>query len=300
MTTPQATSPSDELVGPKIALQGDSGAGKTYAFGPLVDWAARQTPPIKVAVLFTENGLETLLGYWRDPPSDPATGKPIRPAREVPANLHWHVIKTPTLGLAALKEGAKKVGLLSYESLTKSVDSERGANNPAYKVLEVLENFPDDRTGQKLGNIGSWGADYILGLDSLTGLADAYTKMVIGNKPVMAQNEYLVAQTNLMNLLRYLTQGTKFGFVMTSHLQKQTNELTGGVNLMMKAIGKAMADDIPQLFSEVIYCARESGSWTWDMAASNVATKTRYLPIKAKINPDLGFIMDKWKARSAS
>jgi hypothetical protein len=275
------------LAGPKILLQGDSGAGKTRALGPLVDWAAAQTPPRDVFILFVENGLETLLGYWAD------RGLPI------PVNLHWHVISTPALDLKALTGAAKNVGTLSYESLTKLIDSDRGANNPAYKILECLADFPDDRTGKKFSNIGTWGPDKIFGIDSLSELANAYSKMTIGNKPVMAQNEYGVAQTNLMNFLRYLTQGSRFTLVMTAHLQRQTNEITGATSLMTKAIGKAMSDDIPQLFSEVIFCYREGTAWWWDTAASNVTTKTRYLPIKSKIEPDLGQIMNKWLKRGS-
>lgn len=282
------TTPSDPevLSGPKILLQGDSGSGKTYAIGTLVDWAAAQTPPRECFILFTEPGLETLLGYWRDK------------GAAVPSNLHWHIVPTAALDLKSLMEAAQNVGKLTYEMLTKITDPSRGTNNPAYKILLALADFPDDRTGKKYGNIGSWGADKIFGIDSLSELANCYEKMVVGNKPVMAQNEYGVAQNNLLNFLRYVTgTGTPFTLVMTAHLQKQVNELTGGVTLMTKAIGKAISDDIPKLFSEVLYCYREGLEWYWDTSASNVVTKTRYLPIKSKIKPDLGFIMNKWLKR---
>lgn len=273
------------LSGPKILLQGDSGSGKTYSLGTVVDWAARQSPPREVFCLFTENGLETLLGYWKD------AGKPV------PENLRWHVISSPSLSLKALTDAAQKVGLLSYESITKMVDPERGANNPYYKILQAFNDFPDDRSGKKFGNVGEWKADRILCIDSLSELGNACMKMVIGNKPTASQPDYGVAQNNLMNLLRFFTQGFAPTFIMTAHLQRQTNELTGGVQLMTKAIGKAMADDIPQLFSEVIFTSREGTNWYWDTAAPNVTTKTRYLPIKTKIDPNFGQIMDKWLAR---
>ncbi len=274
------------LSGPKILIQGDSGSGKSFAFGPLVDWCAKQTPVIEVFILFTENGLETVVGYWRD------KGLPV------PANLHWHVVPAAALDLAALTDAAKKVGTLSFQSLTTLVDGDRGKNNPAFKILEALADFPDDRTGKKFGNIGTWGADKVLGIDSLSELANAYEKMTIGNKPMMAQNEYGVAQTNLMNFLRYVCgTGTRFTLVMTAHLQKQVNELTGGMTLTTKAIGKAMSDDVPRLFSEVLYSYREGTAWFWDTSATNVVTKTRYLPIQSKIKPDLGVVMEKWAKR---
>ena len=274
------------LDGPKIILEGPSGSGKTRAIGTLVDWAARQSPPRDVFVLFTENGLETLLGYWRDR------------KLAIPANLHWHVARTQAIGLASLIDSAKKVGLLTYEGLTKSVDPDRAKNNPWEKLLTTLTDFPDDRTGQKFGNIGEWGPERILVNDSLSETANACFRMVIGNKPTASQPDYGVAQNNLLSWLRYMTQSFRGTFVITAHVARQTNEVTGATQLMTKAIGKALADDIPQLFSETIYTYREGTNWYWDTAAANVDTKTRYLPIASKITPDFGQIMDKWKERS--
>lgn len=289
MSTATNTSAAEAigLAGPKILLEGAGGSGKTHSLGTLVDWAARQTPPIPVRVLFSENGLETLLGYWRDR------------KLPVPANLAWHVIRTPTQDLQSLISAATSVGNLSYEGLTKQVDPLRGSKNPWEKLLKALSNFPDDRTGELLGNIGDWDHKTILANDSLTESAQACVRMVIGNKPTMSLPEYGVAQNNLMGWLRYMTQAFKGTFVLTAHVQRQTNEITGTTQLMTKAIGKSMSDDIPPLFSEVIYTMREGNKWYWDTAASNVDTKTRYLPISTKINPDFAQIMNKWLERSA-
>lgn len=289
-----------DLVGPKILLQGDSGAGKTFAFAKLVEWGARQSPPVEVFCLFVEPGLETLLGYWRDPPVNPE-GKPLWPVKDIPTNLHWHSVLNPGLPFSALMDAAEKVGQLSYEGLTKIVDGGRATNNPYLKILKALADFPDDRTSKKFGNISTWKpAERILVIDSLTALSDAAMKMVIGNKPTASPPDYGVAQNNLMNFLRYLTQGFDPAVIMTAHLQRQVNELTGGVQLMTKGIGKAMADDIPPLFSEVLFCYREGQNWFWDTSAPNVTTKTRYLPIKPKIPPDLGAIFDKWMKRGSA
>ena len=274
------------LAGPKIILEGPSGSGKTYALGTLVDWAARQTPQREVFVLFTENGLETLLGYWRDR------------KLAVPPNLRWHVVKTPALPLSALIDGAKKAGLMNYESLTKSVDPDRAKNNPWEKLLTVLTDLPDDRTGQKFGNIGEWPNTRILVNDSLSETSNACFRMQVGNKPVASQPDYQVAQQNPINWLRFMAQSLECTFVLTAHVQRQANEVTGTVQLMTKAIGKALGDEIPQLFSETIYTVRDGTNWYWDTAAFGVDTKTRYLPIQSKIKPDFAQIMDKWLERS--
>jgi len=282
----EATPVTFTLAGPKVLLEGSSGSGKTRAIGTLVDWAATQQPAQEVFVLFTENGLETLLGYWTDR------------KLPVPPNLHWHVVRTPALSLESLIDGATKSGNLNYAALAGSVDPSRGQNNPWEKFLRCLADFPDDRTGTKFGNVGTWKADRILVNDSLTETANACMRMIIGNKPTASQPDYGVAQSNLLNWLRYMTQAFQGTFVMTAHVQRQMNEVTGTVQLMTKALGKALADDIPALFSETIYTYREGSAWYWDTAASNVDTKTRYLPIASKIKPDFEQIMSKWVERS--
>jgi hypothetical protein len=281
----QTTQPTETKLGPKVLLEGPSGTGKTYAIGKLVDWAVENK--MEVFVLFTENGLETLQGYWRDR------------GLEIPANLRWHSTLTKPLSLAALMDAADKVGKLSYDSITKMVDPNRGGeNNAFYKILAACANFPDDRTGQKFGPVDAFGVNKIFVIDSLSELGNAAFKMVIGSKPTASQPDYGVAQNNLMNFLRLCTQGIACTFVITAHVERQQDEITGGIKLMTKAIGKALANDIPQLFSDVIYTVREGTQFFWDTAASNVDVKTRSLPIAPKQSPDFSVLMNKWKVRN--
>lgn len=281
----EAAATTKQLSGPKILLIGASGSGKTRSLGTMVDWAAKQSPPRQARILFTENGLETLLGYWTDR------------GQKVPDNLAWHVVTSQAIPFAALMDAADKVGKLNYKAITELQDPNRGTNNPYYKIMHVLNDFVDDRTGAKLGNFGTWGPEIIFGIDSLSELAAACMKMVVGNKPTASPSDYGVAQNNLLNFLRFVTQGFAPTLVMTAHIQRQVDEVSGTMKLMTKAIGKAMGDDIPQLFSEVIGAVREGTNWYWDTANSSLDTKTRYLPIASKIAPDFSQIMDKWVKR---
>ena len=67
---------------------------------------------------------------------------------------------------------------------------------------------------------------------------------------------------------------------------------------MVKSIGKALAGDIPPLFSDVILTTREATKFYWDTAAANADTKTRSLPIQGKIEPNFGQIMNTWANRA--
>lgn len=272
------------MLGPKILLEGPAGTGKTYAIGTLVDWAAEHGK--EVFVLFTENGLETLLGYWVD------RGK------EIPECLHWHSTVTRPLNLKSLMTAADNAGKLSYESLTKISDPSRGGENNAFlKILQACNDFPDDRTGKKFGALDSWDTSRIIVIDSLSELSNAAFRMIVGNKPTASLPDYGVSQNNLLNFLRLITQGIEPTLLLTAHVTRETDEITGGVKLMTKAIGKAMAGEIPQLFSDVIYTVREGGNFYWDTAAANVDTKSRNLPIAAKQPPDVSRIMNKWQSR---
>ena len=66
---------------------------------------------------------------------------------------------------------------------------------------------------------------------------------------------------------------------------------------MTKGPGKALADEIPQLFSDVVLTQREGDKFYWDTAAGLADLKTRNLPIRSKLSPDFAQIMDKWQSR---
>tara|TARA_R110000868_G_scaffold51197_2_gene162665 strand:+ start:3658 stop:4461 length:804 start_codon:yes stop_codon:yes gene_type:complete len=264
---------------------GLGGTGKTYALGTLADWAAANG--FELALLFTENSLETFLGYFRDKGKEP------------PPCIYWHQQITRAVGLKALLEAADKVGKLSYEALAKSVDANRGGENNAFwKILQSCSDFTDDRTGKKLGPVDSFPAKRIFAIDSLTELSNAAFKMQVGSRPMASPGDYGVAQNNLMNFLRLLTQGVECPFVMTAHVDRETDAVTQTTKIMIKAIGKALASEIPTLFSDVIYTVRDGTNFYWDTAAFGVDTKTRSLGYRSKINPDFAQIFDVWKKRS--
>ena len=279
------TQDQQQLIGPKVCLMGLGGTGKTYALGTLADWATKNG--FELAILFTETGLESFLGYYRDKNQEP------------PANIYWHQQTTRPISLKALMSTADNVGKLSYEALAKSIDSNRGGENNAFwKILQSCSNFKDDRTGKVLGAIDEFPLKRIFAMDSLTETANAAMKMQIGSRPMASPGDYGVAQNNLMNFLRLCTQGMNCPFIMTAHVDRETDGVTQTTKIMIKAIGKALATEIPTLFSDIIYTTREADKFYWDTAAYGVDTKTRSLGYRAKITPDFAQIMDVWSKRA--
>lgn len=270
------------IKGPNILLLGPAGTGKTWSLGTLVEWAETRNFP--VFVLFTESGLETLLLYFR------TKNKPI------PANLHWNVIDTAPTGLADLVKAAENIGKMSYEQITKMVDPNRNINNPWLKIMQHCFSPVCARTGKVFPSLDKWPSTHIFVMDGLTETSNAAMKMCIGAKPTAAPSDYGMAQNNLMNFLRLLCNAVHATVVLIGHLTREKDEMTGGIKLMPRTIGAAIAGDIAPLFSEVILAVREGDKWYWDTANSMADLKSRYLPYGSRHAPTFETIMTKWEA----
>jgi hypothetical protein len=276
------TEAKHELPGVNVLLIGPAGTGKTHSIGTLVDAG------IEVFYLALENGLESLLGYWTD------SGKPI------PANLHWHTVKAADTSFADMMENAKKINTLSYESVSKLVDPNRSRHNQFVEIFSVLNDFVDQRTGQKFGAVNTWDSKRALVIDGMTGLGQAAMAMVVGGKPVKSQPDWGIAQDQVEKLLRKLADGCACHFVLLAHVERETDAILGGVKLMVSTLGRALAPKIPAMFSDVVLAKREGTKWTWDTANPMADLKTRNLAIREGMEPSFGPIIAKWKARAAA
>ena len=281
-TAPTIISPASTQAGVKVALMGPAGTGKTHSLGTLVDSG------IEVFYLSLESGLESLLGYYSD------SGKPI------PPNLHWHQFKTQVDGFSAMLDAAKKINLMSLDSLAKMADPQKSKYDQFVKFLETLSNFPDDRTGQKFGAVDSWGPDRALVIDGLTGLGNIAMALVIGGKPVRNQSDWGIAQGQVEAVLRQLCDGCKCHFILLAHVDREVDPVLGGTKIMMSSLGKALAPKLPSMFSDIILATRNGNTWTWDTNSALADVKSRNLPLKADNKPDFGPIITKWKSRMAA
>jgi hypothetical protein len=268
------------LPGVNVLIMGPAGTGKTHSLGTLVDSG------IETFVLALEAGLESLFGYWTD------RGLPI------PPNLHWHTLKQAEAGFATMIEDAKKINTMSLDTLAKMQDPNKGKHNQFIKLLECLNEFKDDRTGQSFGPVDKWGPERALAIDGMTGLGRCAMSLVIGGKPVRSQSDWGIAQDTLEKLLRMLCDGTKCHFVLLAHVERETDQVLGGIKIAVSTLGKALAPKIPSMFSDVIFCVRNGTTWQWDTSSAQVDVKTRNLPIKADNPQTFATILAKWKQRA--
>lgn len=274
-----ATAVKSTLPGFNVLLMGPAGTGKTYSIKTLVDAG------IEVFYLMLEPGLESLLGAWTD------AGK------EVPANLHWHQLKAPTASFADLIDSASKINTLSLDGLAKMQDPNRSKHNQFIELLNALNNFPDDRTGEKFGGVNTWGTNRALVIDGMTGLNRAALSLVVGGKPVKSQSDWGIAQDQVEKIVRMLCDGCPCHFVLIAHVERETDQVLGGVKLTVSTLGKALAPKIPAMFSDVILTTREGTKWTWDTGNSMADVKARNVPFKSGLESNFGQIVEKWKSR---
>lgn len=276
MAEPQ---PQMTLPGVNIMLMGPAGTGKTHSIGTLVDSG------LEVFYLALEPGLESLLGYYTD------KGQPV------PDNLHWHTLKAPTASFTELIDSATKVNQLTLESLSKMQDTNRSKHNQFIELLKALNNFTCDRTGESFGPVNEWTPSRVLVIDGLTGLSRAAMSLVVGGKPVKSMADWGIAQDQLEKILRMLCDNCPCHLVVIAHVERETDQVLGGVKIMVSTLGKALAPKIPAMFSDVILATRQGTKWTWDTANVQADLKTRNLPIRSDIEPSFKPIVEKWKAR---
>lgn len=275
------------LPGVNVLLIGPGGTGKTHSLGTLVDYGASHG--IEVFYAGLESGFESLRGYWTDR------------SREIPANLHWHMLNMMAdqgSGFEHLATKAHQIGEMTQDALHKLQDHTRSQRNFMEKFIRnVLIDFQDQRTGQKFGSVGTWGPNRVFAVDGLTGLGLIAMSLVIGNKPVRSQADWGIAQDTVEPLVRQLCDGCKCHFVLLGHVERETDQITGGTKVTVSSLGRALPPKLPPMFSDVILAVRNGKEFSWDTANPMVDLKTRNLEIAPKLPPDFKLILDKWQSR---
>jgi hypothetical protein len=270
---------------PAVLLQGAPGAGKTDSLTTLV------AAGIETFVLGTEPGFQESL-------IDAMT------RRKLPMDkLHWATVQPGHMGWDAMKDVITAIGAQGFMELQniKSGVGKTETRKPAMKFLEQLKDFQCERTGKSYGDTSLWDHSRALVVDSLSGLSIMAMALTIGYKPAAHQGEWGVAMSFLENLILKMTSDRKCFFVMTAHVEKESNEISGVQQIMASTLGRKLAPKIPRFFSEVVYAKRTitngAAAFTWSTVDAQADLKNRALPISNNLIPDFKPIVDAYNAR---
>lgn len=281
MTTTIAPAPrvAEAIGAPAILLIGGSGGGKTYSLTTLLEAG------LELFVFVTEpNGLETLI--------DTAVKKNLPVDR-----IHYMVISPTRSGFDVLSQLAKTVSTSSFDGLSKLPPSAGRQDAKFHALLSGMANFVDERTGEVFGSIDTFGPDRAVVVDSLSGLNIMAMDLVIGSKPTAHQGEWGVAMNVLEKLLNKLCGDLKCFFVLTAHIEREQDEITGGSKNMVGILGRKLAPKVPRFFSEVVLAYRSTRDYYWSTIESTTDLKSRSLPLSDKIPPTFKPIVDAYRAR---
>ena len=268
------------LPGTNTLIEGAAGTGKTTALATLAGIDGLET-----FVMFTESGLESFLGAWTDH------------GREIPPNIHWHVLRRDGGSFSVLAKAAKTINEWSMDALFKLQDPDRAKMTQFRVFLETMSDFPDDRTGKKFGPVDSWGPNRCIVIDSLTGLNHMAMSMITGNKPMRDQRDWGMAQDQLERTMRLLTDGCNCHFVLLAHIERETDQVQGGQKITVATLGKALPPKLVPMFSDVVLSYREGANYLWSTANTQADLKPRNLPNADKIPQDFTQIFTKWQSR---
>jgi len=259
------------LPGIKVLLIGGSGTGKTHSIRTLID--AGITP---MCILLEPHSTRVL-------------------GDTSPEKLHWNYLNPGMGDLDSLTKIVSQIATMTYEQLTKVQDVSRSINNTFGAILQQLMNFECQRTGKKFGNIGTWGTDKALVMDSLSGLVVASKTIAIGNKPTMSPSDYNTVQKPIEALLNQLCFGYQCHFVLTAHAEREIDPNFGGSKLMPSVPGKALAPVLPRFFSDVVLAKRTGTKFIWDTSDPQADLKATNLPIGSELPPSFVGPIEGWK-----
>lgn len=262
-----------KLQPPSVLLMGEPGSGKTDS---LATWLEAG---LELFVIVTEpDGAASLI--------DSIT------RRKLDINkVHWSSCLPASTGLKAMFEMTRTIGSMSFEQI-QSIKSGVGKDQtrtPAMHLLQQLENFTCDRTGENYGSFTDWDDTRVLAIDSLSGLSMMSHRLTTGYKPAAHQGEWGVSQNWIENLLFDITADRRCFFTLTSHIERETNEIHGNSRIMPSTLGRKLPGKIPRFFSEVVYAKRQmkdnTAEFIWATVDMVADLKNRSLPISPNLKP---------------
>jgi hypothetical protein len=136
-------------------------------------------------------------------------------------------------------------------------------------------------------------------VDSLSGLSTIAWYLTVGNKPTGAPGEWNIAMNFIEAILMKINSDRKCYFVLTAHIEKEMDEISGVQRIMTSTLGRKLAPKIPRFFSEVVYAQRTTAEpkFRWSTIDANADLKNRVLPVSNILAPSFIPVVEGHKKR---
>lgn len=270
---------------PATILAGETGTGKTSVLATLAKAG------IETFLLSTEaGGVESFIDSCM--------------RLKVDMNLvHWNAAMPKPVGWGALEDMIRKISNMSQKELADQNNmGKKDFEGAALNFLAQLKNFHCQRTGTYFGDITTWGPSRALCIDSLTGWSAIAWGCTVGHKPTANPGEWGIGQNFIYYMLKKIIADRNCFFVLTSHLEKEMDEMTGVKKITVSTLGAKLAPKIPVEFSEVVMTKKTVtgagvAEFTWSTLENNTALKNRALPISSKLPADFKQVVDAYNNR---
>jgi len=268
---------------PSLLLMGPAGTGKTTSLVSLLSaglhlrlLATEPTAPARVIDEATKRGVSLDRFDW---------------CNVSPSPPNW----------SSLKESARIIGAMSLKDIANlSQGIAKSDASQWIKFLNAISNFTSEKTGKDLGDATEWGPDTAFALDGLTGVNFMSRALTIGLKPNPAQGEWGIMQNNILDVVRKLATDCKSFFVLIAHVERETNELTGGSNITVSTLGAKLAPKIPPWFTSVVLAKKVDDRFYWSTAETGVDTKNGDLPLSKELPPTFEPLITSYQKRQGA
>lgn len=271
---------------PSALIMGPSGSGKTASL------VTQLLAGLEVFVLVTEpDGVASLLDRCH--------------TMKIPIDkLHWATCLPAGAGWAGFEQMIMSISTMDQKSLADQKDmGKRDFRDPAMRFLNILKDFPCERTGVNFGCFTDWDDTRSLNIDSLTGWGFIAWGCTVGYKPTANPGEWGICQTFISNMLLKINTDRRCFFNLVAHVEKELDEMQGIRKVMVSTIGAKLAPKIPTFFSEGILAKRTMvngvPSFTWATIDTGADLKNRALPVGAALVPDFRPIVEAHHRRKA-
>lgn len=277
LTLPEGFQHNENTIAPKVMLQGAVSTGKSYSLRTLI------LPGRETFVLQTE---------------------PSEILDDIPCSSGLHLTRAfpAQVDIDTLIANARRLNTMTMKSLQEMVDPNKFKYSQFIDLLTQLHNFHCYRCGQDFGDFSTWGLNRTLVIDGMSGLSQMALDLVVGSKPIKTQPEWGAAMDNLERLITMLCMNATATFVLLGHVEREANEVTGGVQNMVATLGRKLAPKLPKYFSDVVKTYREVGPnnqpiYFWSTNDVMSELKNRNLPFDSRLSPDFRPLFKTWEAR---